>query len=135
MFDSDAYWGKELRIYEKQDQATEISKINHTKGPWTSAWNGFGFEIVVPWPHETEANQMSPNIATVPTTSNIQGYTIYIAKANAAVIAAAPDLLEALEKIYSAIDEEDCFDSYKEKIIRKMAIDAIAKAKGQPCPT
>lgn len=131
MFDSDAYWGKELRIYEKQDQAMEISKINHTKGPWTSAWNGFSFEIVVPWPHETESNHHSPNIATVPTISNIEGYTIDIAQANAAVMAAAPDLLEALE---FAVCRHP-YNQGEEPYWYKKAQIAIAKAKGQPCPT
>lgn len=41
------------------------------------------------------------------------------------------ELLKALKEIYCAMDEEDCFDTYKEKMIRKIAIDAIDKVKGK----
>lgn len=66
---------------------------NHTPGPWKKARNSSFWEVVTPFQDQLidEANEFSPSVAYA------WGSTEEEAEANASLIAAAPDLLEACQ--------------------------------------
>ncbi len=66
---------------------------NHTPGPWKKARNSSFWEVVTPFQDQLidEADEFSPSVAYA------WGSTEEEAEANASLIAAAPDLLEALQ--------------------------------------
>lgn len=94
----------------------------HTSGPWAATgWEG----IVV---NDSKGN----TLALAPGSS----YHLEEMKANARLIAAAPDMLAALEKLSRAfdLDEYDQDRAHAEACAMREARDAIAKAKGgEPC--
>ena len=66
----------------------------HTPAPWKAVINGVGYwEVVHPWPEQSfeEANHYSPTVVHVCTKEGDEQ------EANARLISAAPDLLEALK--------------------------------------
>jgi hypothetical protein len=88
----------------------------HTPGPWYVVDNGYFFEIVVAWKDEPRTvNQYSPKICSVSYENNddIAGAS------NVNLIAAAPDMLEALH-----VAEESVGDLKSLEVVRA----AIAKA-------
>lgn len=89
--------------------------MKHTPAPWIiSEENGM---IIGIWP----SDKSGPYVAAVRYSDNPKA-TLEIAKANAKLIAAAPELLEALEYI---VNNQDMDSSVKK------AIAAIKKAKGE----
>jgi hypothetical protein len=103
------------------------SKPKHTPGPW-----GIG-EIINKNKLVKSALVLSPAGGVIATASNI---TLAGTLANAALIAAAPELLEALE--YALADLERCkahFMKTKDFGVSELAIGlaelALAKAKGE----
>lgn len=118
--------------------------IKHTPGPWSiftdekhkhnAGIEADGFSIIcIGYPDETPAMD----------DSGVCGRTEEEAQANARLIAAAPDLLEALEFYALSYTDEELFQlaestsgmgeicptTAKREIIRRAA---IAKAKGEP---
>jgi len=68
-----------------------MSAAKHAHGPWKAVRNASFWEVVTPLPGQTldQANEYSPSLAYVWGEGEEQ------AEANARLIAAAPDLLEA----------------------------------------
>ena len=93
----------------------------HTPGPWKAARNSAFWEVVKPWPGQTleEANDYSPSVA------HAWGTTEQEAEENARLIAAAPDLLEALQHLMVAHGEQLDYAFQQARA-------AIAKATGEP---
>lgn len=92
----------------------------HTKGPWgIEEDDDFGFAIIDPKNHYNEIGFCSVYMDRVDKPRDV-------AKANANLIAAAPDLLEALENCYKVLKmgEIDTALSLQCRL-------AIAKAKGE----
>lgn len=86
----------------------------HTPGPWICLPTGFGIEVAP----ETE---ICAPVATVLDDPK-QGRAV----ANAALIAAAPDLLEALKELVAELDSMACNEEEPSTVTRARA--AIAKA-------
>ena len=88
----------------------------HTPGPWTVQLSGMrgSFHIVEAKKHEAAAAD----------TDGVDGYTV--SKANARLIAAAPDMYDLLESVSS---EENRKDWWRQWDKRKNAV--IAKARGE----
>lgn len=95
-----------------------MSAAEHTPGPWQSS----GLKVFVP--DEDSARDLEYPVAWVQGTSAHEPE----AAANARLIAAAPELLEALVKIADMTDVEADFDGFQ---ARQIARTAIAKATGQ----
>jgi len=104
----------------------------HTPAPWKANWNKHYFQI------DSEKDGL---IGDACASQFIEGNTDE-GKANALLMAAAPELLEALEEIEERIDEKMgewsavAFDYLPESMetlyeIRQSARVAIAKAKGE----
>ena len=101
--------------------------VQHTPGPWKAARNKSYWEVVVPWPEQTldEADEYSPSVAYA------WGGTEQQAEANASLIAAAPDLLVALQALF-ALPE---YDGTKVTSLHRISVKekvraAISKATG-----
>jgi hypothetical protein len=107
----------------------------HTAGPWTLTHKrGSNFAV-----QTFEIRGMlggSPNVSPIfnKDTSAIDGGVIHCSPEDARLIAAAPDLLEALEELRSAVidldQEEEGSVNLCEAAIRKARL-AIAKARGE----
>jgi hypothetical protein len=112
--------------------------MSYTKRPWKAIHNGRFFEINAPWDGEKEARINSPSVAYV---WNVGENT---EEANAHLIAAAPDLLEALRNALARVNDMEiilnearelgltlfvCGDSWPE--LKVAAEAAIAKAEGK----
>ena len=104
-----------------------MSETKHTPGPWVGAGPSFGdplprytTEIVTEWEDEDEQR---PVICTLP----FRHYD-HENEANARLIAAAPELLEALEEIMKQTDQRS---NYLIDHVYLIARAAIAKAKGE----
>ena len=76
---------------------------NHTPGPWKKARNSSFWEVVTPFQGQLidEANEFSPSVAYA------WGCTEEVAEANAGLIAAAPELLEACKTFSEWLRRED----------------------------
>jgi len=76
----------------------------HTKGPWRAVdqGKGFGFDIVKGWNCPKANPDQKYKIAEM----KLNKFSIKENKANARLIAAAPELLEALSGLISKIDFE-----------------------------
>ena len=97
----------------------------HTPGPWRVAHGSAGLLGV--WPQESEAVQA---ICMLEARSGNTRYELHNASANAALIAAAPELLAALEDVLGY--GEDCAADRDERPgCLERARAAIAKAKGK----
>jgi hypothetical protein len=102
-----------------------MSAAKHTPGPWKAVRNASFWEVVTPLPGQTldQANEYSPSLAYVWGEGEEQ------AEANARLIAAAPELLEALKEIvgfWDSIVPGECVNDMHVK-----ARAAIAKATGE----
>ena len=84
----------------------------HTPGPWVASRGGFLCQIAI--------NSESDTLAVVYGENGEN-------KANASLIAAAPDLLEAIEDLMEAVKDHYEAGGYEWKQARA----AIAKAKGE----
>jgi hypothetical protein len=96
-----------------------MSAAQHVSGPWKAVRNASFWEVVTPLPGQTldQANEYSPSLAYVWGEGEEQ------AEANARLIAAAPDLLEALQHLMVAHGEQLDYAF-------QQAQEAIAKATG-----
>jgi hypothetical protein len=99
-----------------------MSAAQHTPGPWKAVRNASFWEVVTPLLGQTldQANEYSPSLAYV------WGEGEEPAEANARLIAAAPDLLEALRTARDHIDMDALEISHCKDAERIRA--AIAKA-------
>jgi hypothetical protein len=99
-----------------------MSAAQHTPGPWKAVRNASFWEVVTPLLGQTldQANEYSPSLAYVWGEGEEQ------AEANARLIAAAPDLLEALRTARDHIDMDALEISHCKDAERIRA--AIAKA-------
>ena len=103
-----------------------MSEYTHTSGPWT---------VTGPGPYDTESRvtltvaQDSPTKTQVALVGNAPALmTRAEAEANARLIAAAPELLQALKTITKWADETGAMDDDE---VERQAVDAaIAKATG-----
>ena len=104
-----------------------MSKAKHTEGPWTlRPLNEEIGEYEIVGPRHSDETGESEYIAVV-----CGG--LPESEANARLIAAAPELLEALEELLSAVDKA-CGTAIPRgsfSAARKAARDAIAKATGE----
>ena len=94
--------------------------MNHTSGPWhySSTHEGKAFDI---------GAEDGSNVAVVYADLFVDGALVE-ARANARLIAAAPEMMEALEGLMNLGAYEDGVDVTKAQHIAR---DAIAKAKGK----
>lgn len=100
----------------------ENQKVAHTAGPWSVAEYGDGDSLVI---HAGEDWRVC--FMATPGSSPRAMETI---EANARLIAAAPDLLEALKEIERICGGASNFTG--ESVIAAKARAALAKAEGQP---
>lgn len=101
---------------------TEDSKTTHTPGPWAARMNSARTAFYIENPQQREGDGYVARCLYW--TQNIPGCpSLKQAESNARLIAAAPDLLAALEYVMTAHGEQlhDAFDQ---------AHKAIAKARG-----
>lgn len=107
----------------------------HTSGPWKigdqygpvmdEIQAADGKTIAAVWTHRGRSPMRSP-------THRREANPVEEWVANARLIAAAPDLLEALEDWMRVVDVKDCSLYCEETQLRiKKAVAAIAKAKGE----
>lgn len=99
----------------------------HTLGPWRAWWNGNYFDInCAETPGDESESEYNPTIASVHENDNYK-HTRGNVKANAHLIAAAPEMLEALEMVMIAVDYQktDLHDT-----VRDFINSVIRKAKG-----
>lgn len=95
--------------------------MNHTPGPWQYSFEGGTVAFIV------EAD--GTTVAKISTTENSTAHSAL--PANARLIAAAPDMLEALEAIVKSLadhDDEGMIEHAQQMIDARAA---IAKAKGK----
>lgn len=117
-----------------------MSEIKHTPGPWT-AKNEQGMYLV---DHQWTADHGSaPMSMSAPVHANGEVIALVVAEywpeakvdANAILIAAAPDLLEAIQSVHKRLlrcieldlSAEEAYDYFYQEIVRE----AIAKALGE----
>ena len=108
----------------------------HTQGPWRvklqqrMAWDRY---VPEHWVIKGPNNKHSP-IALIRTAGLGAGPSMAVREANARLIAAAPDLLAALEGAYKHFlqhMERDWFDDDDQDVMQQM-FDAINKSRGNP---
>lgn len=95
--------------------------MSHTKGPWNCIRASAGGREII-------TSDVSPVDVCVLSRSNKSPEEI---NANALLIAAAPELLEALEELYHLIDDAHDGDRVFTLELAQKAKAAIAKARGQ----
>lgn len=108
-----------------------MSGVKHTPGPWLTQWEHDGDESI--WSRDGGMHMIA--------TCHAEDDRVIPAKANARLIAAAPDLLEALEAhqgVSQLLAElEFCLDEERGEIERQLrdieeqARAAIARARGE----
>lgn len=117
------------------NQTTEIS-AQHTPGPWTYHFEEPSREWALVM-SGGKAGQIVANVNTksCPDRASAPAFSVMPAEANARLIAAAPELLAALEKIQVAFAfySDDSKSELRETIARIQPIyrAAIAKAEGR----
>lgn len=94
----------------------------HTPGPW-SLNKRFKSPVV--------ALDLKDGGALLPIVDAVHGFDNAQAKANARLIAAAPELLEALQELRANIGAASLSQNEKGKQVRALADAAIAKATGE----
>jgi hypothetical protein len=97
----------------------EASMSNHTKGPWVVVDWSFMYRLKIE--NAANKNLSKPPLAAISYDSKDERGQ---ALANATLMAAAPDLLEALQSLVSKIGNDEWFEEW-----RKEAELAIDKAK------
>ena len=90
--------------------------MKHTEGPWSAAEPRHNYDTVIRGP------KGEPIALAL-----IAGYTKQEGTANAALLAAAPDLLEALEEMVDLVELMCPFDGPQQRNARA----AIARATGE----
>jgi len=99
--------------------------VEHTPGPWRYTLDARGRHLVVPenkWGHalaQVFVRRLDP--------------CIYPVQQNARLIAAAPELLEALEELWTCVELQDEFsDPISDRyVVGHMVQDVIAKTRGE----
>jgi hypothetical protein len=106
----------------------------HTKGPWTvrvDSTDGWSL-VVAGGPAGRIVANVNPE--SCPDASSVPAFVVMPAAANARLIAAAPELLEALQELHErlvacsteSIYAGEAYDSF----YRDLVVEAIAKATG-----
>ena len=106
-------------------------KNQHTPGPWIRSKSGNTFQIVAGKDLNEEPNTLVANIP--PIGYNCDYEPCDETKANARLIAAAPELLSALRECVNVLAEHSLYDDdgdSAEGFARLLAMSAIAKAEG-----
>ena len=107
-----------------------MNKTTHTPGPWNITYNGtYGPYVDAPYNDKSGYGAASHDVGIE--TDSICAPRGPNAKANAQLIAAAPDLLDALEKLRAAWVRTDSGQSLAMAHAMKKANSAIASAKGE----
>ena len=103
----------------------ELASSTHTPGPWRAGRN---FCVVADVP--------VPDIGGSDAVSYYGGHLICesIAKRNVPIVAAAPELLEAVQELLSTMERIDSTTAEYFAARHKVKV-AVAKATGRPCPT
>ena len=99
---------------------TTTEKITHTPGPWKIDTDG--------------TTIIAPLGFSIPGTDGMPAYMAIarqVADCNANLIAAAPELLEALDATLARMDELQQHTNYPGEWPRVLAAEAIAKARGE----
>jgi hypothetical protein len=103
----------------------------HTEGPWSFAHNGAGdFKTACIDICQSNSKEFRGQVAYLQSAEHIEGITMAECEANARLIAAAPDLLEALEMMLTTRENERSLRG-KESPLHDRARAAIAKARGE----
>lgn len=101
----------------------------HTPGPWQAVRNSVYWEIRIA--HEGKFDRQLGDLCA---TGCEPGHDSGEEEANARLCAAAPDLLDALEELRSAVvdldQDEESSVTHCENLLRKARL-AIAKARGE----
>ena len=99
--------------------------LHHTPGPWGCCYDGGGT-----WSIGPDADPQVDSVASVQGPHSLSsGNSFEMASANARLIAAAPDLLEALNRLVCGFTENiDGEERYGDWI--RIAEEAITKAEG-----
>jgi hypothetical protein len=113
-----------------------MSKLKHTPGPWRFG-RGYRDKVEIDAPNGDGSIGLRSwkNLATVYGDSFDEGKNAQ-GRANARLIAAAPDMLEALETVFSVIEGAEGAtmatdgELLRWEVIEKAIKNAIAKAKG-----
>ena len=103
-------------------------ETKHTPGPWAyaTAQDGWRFNI-----HQADGAPYTPGYSDVAWSMNtVSGEAKDVQEANARLIAAAPELLEALEALVRHDSAADSREGLPACIELDSARDAIAKARG-----
>ncbi|HFT8008594.1 TPA: hypothetical protein ACU9T0_006544 [Burkholderia cenocepacia] len=106
-----------------------MSNANHTPGPWKfSRWDEFGdirFYI-----SQQDGAPYTPDYSDVATViaETCSGERMRIQEANARVIAAAPELLEAAQKLVDMYDAHFRLNDYSALEVSKHHVDELADA-------
>jgi hypothetical protein len=108
----------------------------HTEGPWSFAHNGAGdFKTACIDICQSNSKEFRGQVAYLQSAEHIEGITMAECGANARLIAAAPDLLEALEDLTDDIAGRFDMDSPSTNPGMVAAVHnaraAIAKARGE----
>jgi len=100
----------------------------HTPGPWTAADNSWEFSTV----YGSDGKAVALCRISDDVTEETQSHFEAINEANARLIAAAPDLLTAWQRLLEYCDESDGsqYGTISTSLIRVLVKDAIAKATG-----
>jgi hypothetical protein len=95
-----------------------VSESKHTPGPWTVDWSDDGPVIYT-------GDLLIASISGSTEHIEVQGLDEQTTEANASLIAAAPDMLAALERLLGNVGRSEFADAIGQ------ARAAIAKARGQ----
>ncbi len=124
-----ATWNGTMSVFRRNTLKTRVKRmsINHSPGPWSSGYNTYTNEQAGRIERRFWLADAELRIVPMDTCMGES------AEANARLIAAAPDLLEACEKVAAYCHNiEHSEDEYcNERIVAKMVAAAIAKATGQ----
>ena len=102
-------------------------KAQHTPGPWRYDTDSNGWEFRI---SQEDGAPYTPGYSDVAHFNSVQGEARDIQEANARLIAAAPELLEALEDMVRIFDRSLPSECIGRRTCDN-AINAIAKAKGE----
>ena len=101
-----------------------MSQSNHTPGPWTVDWSDDGPLIYT-------GDLMIASVSGSTEHIKVRGIDEQTTEANASLIAAAPDLLEALERLLTHGERGNLYyERGEDAEVVNQARAAIAKAKG-----
>ena len=122
-----------------------MTDTQYTKGPWEAHYNDHYWSVYIPWERGGKIGRYCQSVADVPNLSDshapewLRKEGGFNEEANARLIAAAPELLEALKTAREYFDARADAESFpdsagchpNEEMVMLIAIDAaITKAKG-----